>query len=75
MTDPESERAEIDVRVQDPAALEEIDLYSELIIVAGRSAQSLSRDQIDRALGVRDDIASANPSTARSRCQPRVASR
>ncbi len=45
-------RAELDLRVQDPAALEEIELYSELIIVAGESTQPLSQDEIDRALGV-----------------------
>jgi hypothetical protein len=45
-------RAELDLRVQDPAALEEIELYSELIIVAGESTQPLSQDEIDRVLGV-----------------------
>lgn len=45
-------RAELDLRVQDPAALEEIELYSELIIVAGESKQQLSQDVIDRVLGV-----------------------
>lgn len=40
------------MRLQDPAALEEIELYSELIIVAGESDHPLTRDQIDRALGV-----------------------
>jgi hypothetical protein len=45
-------RSELDLRLQDPAALEEIELYSELIIVAGESSAPLTRDQIDRALGV-----------------------
>lgn len=45
-------RAELDLRLQDPAALEEIELYSELIIVAGESTQPLSQDEIDRVLGV-----------------------
>ena len=45
-------RAELDLRVQDPAALEEIELYTELIIVAGESSRPLSRDEIDRVLGV-----------------------
>lgn len=45
-------RADLDLRVQDPAALEEIELYSELIIVAGESQQPLSQDEIDRVLGV-----------------------
>jgi hypothetical protein len=45
-------RSELDLRLQDPAALEEIELYSELIIVAGASIQPLTQEQIDRALGV-----------------------
>jgi len=45
-------RAELDFRLQDPAALEEIELYSELIIVAGASDCPLTQDQIDRVLGV-----------------------
>jgi hypothetical protein len=51
--DPAGERAELDLRLQDPAALEEIELYSELIIVAGGSSQRLTRAQIDHVLGVR----------------------
>jgi hypothetical protein len=43
---------EFDPRIHDPAFLEEIDLYSELIIVAGASAGTLTADAIDRALGV-----------------------
>jgi hypothetical protein len=45
-------RSELDLRLQDPAALEEIELYSELIIVAGASNKPLTQEQIDRALGV-----------------------
>jgi hypothetical protein len=45
-------RGRLDVRLHDPAALEEIELYSELIIVAAASDLPLTRDQIDRALGV-----------------------
>jgi hypothetical protein len=45
-------RSEFDLRLQDPAALEEIELYSELIIVAGASDLPLTREQIDRVLGV-----------------------
>jgi len=45
-------RAELDLRLEDPAALEEIELYSELIILAGESDCPLTREQIDRALGV-----------------------
>jgi hypothetical protein len=43
---------EFDPRMHDSAFLEEIDLYSELIIVAGASAGTLTADAIDRALGV-----------------------
>lgn len=45
-------RAALDLRLQDPAALEEIELYSELMIVAGSSQQRLTRAQIDQVLGV-----------------------
>jgi hypothetical protein len=43
---------EFDPRMHDSAFLEEIDLYSELIIVAAASAVTLTADAIDRALGV-----------------------
>jgi hypothetical protein len=52
MAEQSTRPASLDLRVQDPAALEEIELYSELIIVAASSARPLSRDQIDLALGV-----------------------
>lgn len=52
MADPSDERAELDLRVQDPTALEEIELYSELIIIAGKSNSPLSQSEIDAALGV-----------------------
>ena len=54
MADPTGTRAAIDLRVEDPAALEEIELYSELMIVAGASSRRLTREEIDRALGVRE---------------------
>ncbi|HEY3873090.1 MAG TPA: hypothetical protein VGM10_32330 [Actinocrinis sp.] len=38
--------------VHDRVALEEIDLYAELIIAAQRSEQPLSRADIDQVLGV-----------------------
>lgn len=53
MSDAAAGRAEFDLRLQDPAALEEIELYSELIILAGTSPKRLSVAEIDRALGVR----------------------
>ena len=43
---------QFDPRIHDSAFLEEIDLYSELIIVAAASAGTLARDAIDRALGL-----------------------
>jgi hypothetical protein len=53
MTAPDGDEPLIDLRVQDPALLEEIDLYSELIIVAATSSEHLSAAVIDHALGVR----------------------
>jgi hypothetical protein len=48
---------EFDPRIHDSAFLEEIDLYSELIIVAAASTGTLSADAIDRALGLPDVVA------------------
>ncbi len=52
MTEPAGDQPAIDLRVQDPALLEEIDLYSELIILAASSPDQMSPAAIDRALGV-----------------------
>jgi hypothetical protein len=52
------ERTAVDMRVQDPAFLEEIDLYSDLMIVAAASPDVLTTDAIDRALGLRSIRAS-----------------
>ena len=41
-----------DGRLQDPQALDEIELYGELVIAASASEQPLSRDEIDRVLGL-----------------------
>jgi hypothetical protein len=41
-----------DTRVQDPQALDEIELYGDLVIAASSSDSPLSLDEIDRALGV-----------------------
>lgn len=41
-----------DVRIEDPAIIEEIDLLSELVIMASHSSRPLSYSQIDSALGV-----------------------
>lgn len=44
-----------DARLQDPQALDEIELYGELVIAASASEQPLSRDEIDRVLGLEPD--------------------
>ena len=54
MSDPAQVRVEFDVRVQDLTILEEIDLYSELMIVAAASSEALTTEAIDRALGLND---------------------
>jgi hypothetical protein len=51
-------RGDLDIQLEDPAALEEIELYSELMIIAGRSAAPLTREELDRALGVCRDASS-----------------
>lgn len=43
---------DLDVRVQDPTLLEEIELYSDLMIVAAGSTEPLTTDVIDLALGL-----------------------
>jgi hypothetical protein len=54
MSDPARVRVEFDARVQDPTILEEIDLYSELMIVAAASSESLTTEAIDRVFGLHD---------------------
>lgn len=44
-----------DARLEDPTALDEIELYGEMVIAASASEQPLSREQIDRVLGLRGD--------------------
>jgi hypothetical protein len=46
-----------DARMHDSAFLEEIDLYSELIIVAATSVGALSAKAIDQALGLVEVLA------------------
>ena len=41
-----------DLRVQDPLALAEIELYGELVIAATGSDGPLTREQIDAILGI-----------------------
>jgi hypothetical protein len=50
-----------DSRLQDPLALDEIELYGELVIAASASDVPLTIEEIDRILGLRTDR------TARSR--------
>lgn len=42
-----------DPRVQDPQALDEIELYGEVLIAASQSEGPLSTDELDAALGLR----------------------
>ncbi len=42
-----------DPRLQDPQALDEIELYGEVLIAASQSDGPLSTDEIDAALGLR----------------------
>ncbi len=39
-------------RLEDPLALDEIELYGELVIAASASDAALTRDEIDRVLGL-----------------------
>lgn len=43
---------ETEARLQDPLALDEIELYGEMVIAASASDDPLSREEIDRALGL-----------------------
>lgn len=49
----------VDARLEDPLVLDEIELYGELVIAASASEGPLTQDQIDRALGLRPERASA----------------
>ena len=44
-----------DARLEDPTALDEIELYGEMVIAASASDEPLSQEQIDRVLGLRGD--------------------
>jgi hypothetical protein len=43
---------ETDARIQDQSALDEIELYGELVIAATSADRPLSQDEIDRVLGL-----------------------
>ena len=47
-----------DGRLQDPQALDEIELYAELVIAASSSERPLSPAEIDRVLGLRRGVGS-----------------
>ena len=49
-----------DARLQDPQVLDEIELYGELVIAASASEEPLSRDEIDRVLGL-DQLQGGDP--------------
>lgn len=49
----------VDARLEDPLVLDEIELYGDLVIAASASDGPLSREQIDRALGLRTERAGA----------------
>jgi hypothetical protein len=56
--------ASSDPRLEDDTALEEINLYADLVIAASESEQRLSKQEIDRLLGVRREP----PLTQRQGC-------
>jgi hypothetical protein len=41
-----------DTRLQDPMVLDEIELYGELVIAASATDAPLSREEVDRVLGL-----------------------
>jgi hypothetical protein len=49
----------VDARLEDPLVLDEIELYGELVIAASASEGPLTREQIDRVLGLRTGRANA----------------
>ncbi len=52
-----------DARLQDPQVLDEIELYGDLVIAASASEEPLSRDEIDRVLGL-DRLPGGDPRSA-----------
>ena len=50
-----------DARLQDPQALDEIELYGELVIAASASERPLSSAEIDRVLGLRRAVGERSP--------------
>jgi hypothetical protein len=48
-------RQNLDLRVHDHAVLDEIELYSEMLIAVATTERSLTTEEIDRVLGVRPE--------------------
>jgi hypothetical protein len=46
----------VDLRVHDRVALDEIDLYAEVLGAVAASDGPLSREELDEVLGVRPDV-------------------
>ena len=62
-----------DARLQDNQALDEIELYGELVIAASASDKPLSRDEIDRVLGLATGgLATGGDNPARSTASSRA---
>lgn len=51
--EPAGASSRADPRVQDPQALDEIELYGDVLIAASQSEGPLSTDELDAALGLR----------------------
>jgi hypothetical protein len=53
---------ELDLRVQDREALDEIELYTEVLSAVAASDRPLTHDELDKALGLRrGPVAGASP--------------
>jgi hypothetical protein len=59
--DREAALRHTDTRIQDPQALDEIELYGELVIAASSSDRPLSQSEIDHVLGVADRDSGSGP--------------
>jgi hypothetical protein len=56
-----------DARVQDPLALDEIELYGEVVIAASASDHPLTTDELDTVLGVCTRASHASCQSGRGR--------
>ena len=57
---------QVDLRVHDRVALDEIELYSEVLSAVAASDRALTHEELDRVLGLRPaaDVSSANVGAA-----------